>query len=182
MVLISQKLDSISPICENPALSNLGLEPLRMTNILVIHGPNLNLLGTREPEVYGGDTLESINQNLTAMAEQNGIKLQTFQSNTEGDIVSCIQQAGAKKVEFVIINPAAYTHTSVAIRDAFLATRIPFIEVHLSNVYAREEFRMHSYLSDIAVGVISGFGKTSYLLAFEAAIIHCKQSSKQRAE
>ena len=87
-----------------------------MTNILVIHGPNLNLLGTREPEVYGGDTLESINQNLTAMAEQNGIKLQTFQSNTEGDIVSCIQQAGAKKVEFVIINPAAYTHTSVAIR------------------------------------------------------------------
>lgn len=149
-----------------------------MPKILVIHGPNLNLLGTREPEVYGSDTLDLINQSLKQMAEQNGIKLQAFQSNTEGDIVSCIQQAGSKKIDFILINPAAYTHTSVAIRDAFLATRIPFIEVHLSNVYAREEFRMHSYLSDLAVGVISGFGKNSYLLAFEAAIIQCKQSSK----
>jgi 3-dehydroquinate dehydratase-2 len=153
-----------------------------MTNILVIHGPNLNMLGTREPEVYGSDTLATINQSLMQMAEQNGIKLQTFQSNTEGDIVSCIQQAGTKKIDFIIINPAAYTHTSIAIRDAFLATRIPFIETHLSNVYAREEFRMHSYLSDLAIGVISGFGKNSYLLAFEAAIIHCKQSSKKRTE
>jgi 3-dehydroquinate dehydratase-2 len=149
-----------------------------MTNILVIHGPNLNLLGTREPEVYGADTLASINQNLTAMAEQNGVKLQTFQSNTEGDIVSCIQQAGSNKVEIIIINPAAYTHTSIAIRDAFLATRLPFIEVHLSNVYAREDFRKHSYLSDLAVGVISGFGINSYRLAFEAASIHCQQSSQ----
>ncbi len=149
-----------------------------MTNILVIHGPNLNLLGTREPEVYGADTLDSINQQLNQMAQQSGVNLQTFQSNNEGEIVSCIQRAGSDQVDFVIINPAAYTHTSVAIRDAFLATRLPFIEVHLSNVYAREEFRMNSYLSDLAVGVIGGFGKTSYLLALEAAVIHCKQSAK----
>lgn len=153
-----------------------------MTKILVIHGPNLNMLGTREPEVYGSDTLATINQNLTQMAEQNSVALETFQSNSEGDIVDCIQQAPARQVEFIIINPAAFTHTSVAIRDAFLATRIGFIEVHLSNVFAREEFRSHSYLSDLAVGVISGFGKNSYLLAFEAAIIHCKPSSNQRKE
>ena len=153
-----------------------------MTNILVIHGPNLNLLGKREPEIYGADTLDSINQRLNQMAQQYGVSLQTFQSNNEGEIVSTIQRAVSNQVDFVIINPAAYTHTSVAIRDAFLATRLPFIEVHLSNVHAREEFRMHSYLSDLAVGVIGGFGKTSYLLALEAAVIHCKQSSKQRTE
>jgi 3-dehydroquinate dehydratase-2 len=150
-----------------------------MTKILVVHGPNLNLLGTREPEVYGADTLAAINQDLSQLADQKGVKLETYQSNTEGDIVSRIQQAGADKIEFIIINPAAYTHTSVAIRDAFLATRIPFIEVHLSNLYAREEFRTHSYLSDLAVGVISGFGKNSYLLAFEAAIIQCNKSVNQ---
>jgi len=150
-----------------------------MTQILVIHGPNLNLLGTREPEVYGADTLADINQQLSQVAEKKGVELETFQSNAEGDIVNCIQQAAAKKIQFIIINPAAYTHTSVAIRDSFLATRIPFIEVHLSNVYAREEFRTHSYLSDLAVGVISGFGKNSYLLAFEAAIIECKKSVNQ---
>ena len=149
-----------------------------MTKILVIHGPNLNMLGTREPEVYGSDTLQSINQTLIDMAAENEVSLETFQSNVEGDIVSRIQQAVANDTHFIIINPAAYTHTSIAIRDAFLATRIPFIEVHLSNVFAREEFRMHSYLSDLAIGVIGGFGKNSYLLAFEAAIIHCKQSSQ----
>jgi 3-dehydroquinate dehydratase-2 len=149
-----------------------------MTKMLVIHGPNLNMLGTREPEVYGSDTLDSINQTLIEMAEKNTISLGTFQSNVEGDIVSCIQDAGTSDTDFIIINPAAYTHTSIAIRDAFLATRIPFIEAHLSNVFAREEFRMHSYLSDLAIGVISGFGKNSYLLALEAAIIHCKQSSQ----
>ena len=149
-----------------------------MTHILVIHGPNLNLLGTREPEVYGADTLAEINQDLTRMARQKSIELQTFQSNSEGDIVGCIQQARNNKVEFIIINPAAYTHTSIAIRDAFLATRLPFIEVHLSNVYAREDFRKHSHLSDIAVGVISGFGINSYRLAFEAASIHCQQPSQ----
>ena len=116
------------------------------------------------------------------MAQQYGVSLQTFQSNNEGEIVSTIQRAVSNQVDFVIINPAAYTHTSVAIRDAFLATRLPFIEVHLSNVHAREEFRMFSYLSDLAVGVIGGFGKTSYLLALEAAVIHCKQSANQRTE
>ncbi len=149
-----------------------------MTNILVIHGPNLNLLGTREPELYGADTLATINQELTQLAEQNAVQLQTFQSNTEGEIVGRIQQAAEQETDLVIINPAAFTHTSVAIRDAFLATRIPFIEVHLSNVYAREEFRTHSYLSDVAVGVICGFGKNSYRLAFEAAVIHCRLTSK----
>jgi 3-dehydroquinate dehydratase-2 len=148
-----------------------------MTHILVIHGPNLNLLGTREPEVYGADTLEQINQQLVSMAAKEDIELQTFQSNNEGDIVSCIQQASSNGVDIVIINPAAYTHTSIAIRDAFLATRMAFIEVHLSNVHARENFRQHSYLSDIALGVISGFGINSYRLAFEAASTHCQQSS-----
>lgn len=150
-----------------------------MTKILVIHGPNLNLLGTREPEVYGADTLADINQELSQLAAQKGVELETYQSNDEGDIVSRIQQAGTKKIEFIIINPAAYTHTSVAIRDAFLATRIPFIEVHLSNVFAREEFRTHSYLSDLAVGVISGFGKNSYLLALDAVVIQCNKSVNQ---
>ncbi len=150
-----------------------------MTKILVIHGPNLNLLGAREPEVYGADTLADIDQELSQLAAQKGVELETYQSNDEGDIVSRIQQAGARKIEFIIINPAAYTHTSVAIRDAFLATRIPFVEVHLSNVYAREEFRTHSYLSDLAVGVISGFGKNSYLLALDAAVIQCNKSVNQ---
>jgi 3-dehydroquinate dehydratase-2 len=150
-----------------------------MTKILVIHGPNLNLLGTSEPEVYGADTLADINQELSQLAAQKGVELETYQSNDEGDIVSRIQQAGTDKIQFMIINPAAYTHTSVAIRDAFLATRIPFIEVHLSNVYAREEFRTHSYLSDLAVGVISGFGKNSYLLALDAAVIQCNKSVNQ---
>ena len=148
-----------------------------MPQILVIHGPNLNLLGTREPEIYGSETLDDINQDLTGMASQKGIALKTFQSNSEGDIVSRIQQASNENVEFVIINPAAYTHTSIAIRDAFLATRLPFIEVHLSNVHASEDFRKHSYMSDIAVEVIGGFGINSYRLAFEAASIHCQQPS-----
>lgn len=153
-----------------------------MTNILVIHGPNLNLLGSREPEVYGADTLDSINQHLQQLAQQNGAALETFQSNHEGEIVSRIQQAGVDGVDIIIINPAAYTHTSIAIRDAFLATRIPFVETHLSNVHAREKFRQHSYLSDVAVGVICGFGKNSYRLAFEAAIVHCNQLQNQRSE
>ena len=148
-----------------------------MTNILVIHGPNLNLLGTREPDVYGADTLDDIDQELAQMAARDKVQLQTFQSNHEGDIVSRIQQAATENVDIALINPAAFTHTSVAIRDAFLATRIPFIELHLSNVHAREEFRTHSYLSDVALGVICGFGKTSYRLAYEAAVIHCNQTS-----
>lgn len=147
-----------------------------MTKILVIHGPNLNLLGTREPGIYGADTLASVNQSLTDIAQGNQVELNTFQSNVEGEIVTSIQNAVDNDIDFIIINPAAYTHTSVAIRDAFLATAIPFIEVHLSNVHARENFRKHSYLSDIANGVICGFGKNSYLMALNAAIDQCKPS------
>lgn len=153
-----------------------------MTKILVLHGPNLNLLGTREPEIYGADTLESIDRQLQQMAKQNEVALTSFQSNVEGEIVTRIQQARDQGIDCIIINPAAYTHTSIAIRDAFLGTRIPFIEVHLSNVHAREDFRSFSYLSDLALGVIGGFGKNSYLLALEAAVIHCKHSAAQRAE
>ncbi len=153
-----------------------------MSKILVIHGPNLNLLGTREPEIYGADTLDDINRQMAQMAQQNAVELMHFQSNVEGELVSRIQQAAGDGVECIIINPAAYTHTSIAIRDAFLATRIPFIEVHLSNVYAREDFRSYSYLSDLALGVISGFGKNSYLLALEAAVIHCKHTGVKRTD
>ncbi len=146
-----------------------------MPNILVIHGPNLNLLGQREPGHYGVDTLDSINQQLTELAQQNSTDLATFQSNHEGQIVDRIHQAFQNKIDFIVINPAAFTHTSVAIRDALLGCSIPFIEVHLSNVHAREEFRQHSFLSDIAVGVISGLGKDSYLLALKAAISRCNK-------
>ncbi|MCZ6471673.1 MAG: type II 3-dehydroquinate dehydratase [Gammaproteobacteria bacterium] len=148
-----------------------------MIKILVIHGPNLNMLGSREPEVYGSDTLASIDASIAEMAKSKNVSLETFQSNVEGEIVDRIQQAAADQTQIIIINPAAFTHTSVAIRDAFLASSVPFIEVHMSNVHAREDFRKHSYLSDIASGVISGFGKNSYLLAFEAAVNQCNQSN-----
>ena len=141
-----------------------------MSNILVIHGPNLNLLGLREPGLYGVDTLDSINQDLTDLAQENTVQLSIFQSNHEGQIVDRIHQAYQDKIDFIVINPAAFTHTSVAIRDALLGCSIPFIEVHLSNIHAREDFRQHSFLSDIATGVISGLGKDSYLLALKAAI------------
>jgi len=149
-----------------------------MTNILVIHGPNLNLLGTREPEIYGADSLADIDQDLLQRAAQANVGLETFQSNSEGEIVDRIQQATGDGVDMIIINPAAYTHSSVAIRDAFLATRIAFIEVHLSNVYAREEFRKRSYLSDIAIGVIGGFAIDSYRLALDAAIGRCQSHTQ----
>jgi len=145
-----------------------------MTKILVIHGPNLNMLGTREPEVYGSDTLDTINQDLLQMAEQNEVQLETFQSNLEGEIVGRIQQAGSNETHLIIINPAAYTHTSVALRDALAAVAIPFIEIHLSNVHARESFRRHSYFSDVAVGVICGFGSGGYDMALDYAIQHAK--------
>jgi 3-dehydroquinate dehydratase-2 len=148
-----------------------------MMDILVIHGPNLNMLGSREPELYGSDTLGSINQSMSDIASDSKVRLETFQSNLEGEIVNRIQQAAADKIQMIIINPAAFTHTSIAIRDAFLASSVPFIEVHLSNVHAREDFRKHSFLSDIANGVICGFGKNSYLLALEAAISQCNQSN-----
>ncbi len=141
-------------------------------NILVLHGPNLNLLGTREPKHYGSGTLGSIDQNLVARARRAGVTLVTFQSNVEGDLVNRIQQARLDEVDFIIINPAAFTHTSIAMRDALAAVGIPFIEVHLSNVFAREEFRHRSYFTDLAVGIISGLGGKGYELALEYALQH----------
>ena len=137
----------------------------RYKNILIIHGPNLNLLGAREPKIYGAVTLTEINRNLAELAEKEGISLNCFQSNAEGELIDRIQQASAEKIHFIIINPAAYTHTSIALRDALAATRIPFIEVHLSNIFARESFRQKSFFSDMAVGVISGLGAKGYELA-----------------
>ncbi|HCL60732.1 MAG TPA: type II 3-dehydroquinate dehydratase [Acinetobacter sp.] len=145
---------------------------------MVIHGPNLNLLGKREPEVYGYLTLEDINQQLTAQAEKATLQLDTFQSNWEGAIVDRIHQAQQDGVQYIIINPAALTHTSVAVRDALLGVAIPFIEVHLSNVHAREAFRHHSYLSDKAIGVICGLGAKGYAAALDY-VIEKIQSSKQ---
>ncbi|MBA3697097.1 MAG: type II 3-dehydroquinate dehydratase [Methylotenera sp.] len=138
-------------------------------SVLVLHGPNLNLLGLREPEHYGNATLDSINQALAKKAELANIELETFQSNAEAELVTKIQGLATKKADFVIINPAAFTHTSVAMRDALSAVKVPFIEVHLSNVYAREAFRHHSYFTDIAVGVISGLGAQGYELALDYA-------------
>jgi len=135
-----------------------------------LHGPNLNLLGEREPQHYGKQTLEDIDQALKTIASAKSIKLETMQSNSEGDLVNKIQSLSNDKVDFLIINPAAYTHTSVAMRDALSAVKVPFIEVHLSNVYAREPFRHHSYFSDIAVAVISGLGAEGYIAALNFAI------------
>ena len=139
-------------------------------HILVLHGPNLNLLGAREPNHYGSTTLTAINERLTQRAQAAGTRLTTYQSNVEGELVSRIQQAQGEGIDFIIANPAAYTHTSVAMRDALAAVRIPFIEVHLSNVFAREEFRHHSYFTDLAVGIISGLGAKGYELALDYAL------------
>ena len=139
-------------------------------NILVLHGPNLNLLGTREPEHYGRDTLADIDARLKKRAKAAGASLSTFQSNAEVELVERVQQARLDGVDFILINPAAFTHTSVALRDALSAVGIPFIEVHLSNVFARESFRHHSYFSDVAVGVISGLGALGYELALDYAL------------
>jgi 3-dehydroquinate dehydratase-2 len=141
-----------------------------MASILVLHGPNLNLLGTREPEVYGRDTLETINTRLTLRATEAGHALRALQTNAEHELVERVQATRTDGTHFVLINPAAFTHTSVALRDAFAAVKTPFIEVHMSNPHAREPFRHHSYLSDLAAGVICGFGPHSYTLALEAAL------------
>ena len=141
-------------------------------NILVLNGPNLNLLGTREPDRYGTVTLDAIERDLTEKARQAGATLACYQTNSEADLVDRIQQAASEGTDFIIINPAAYTHTSVAIRDALAAVRIPFIEVHLSNIHAREAFRQRSYFSDLAVGVISGLGAKGYELALRYALEH----------
>jgi 3-dehydroquinate dehydratase II len=141
-----------------------------MTRLLVLHGPNLNLLGTREPGVYGNVTLAQIDAALADRAKQAGVELTTFQSNHEGELVDRIHAARAEQVEFILINPAAYTHTSVAIRDALKGVDIPFVEIHLSNVHRREPFRHHSYFSDVAEGVVCGFGWKGYLFALEFAL------------
>ena len=139
-------------------------------HILVINGPNLNLLGTREREYYGRDTLKAINERLAARARKAKARLVTYQSNSESALVERIQQARKEGVKFIIINPAAYTHTSVAMRDALAAVGIPFIEVHLSNVFAREPFRRESYFTDLAVGIVCGLGARGYELALEFAL------------
>ena len=141
-----------------------------MSDLLVVHGPHLNMLGRRQPDIYGTETLNDINQRLVAEAQRAGITLACFQSNHEGELIDAIQQASAKGVQFIIINPGAYTHTSIAIRDALLGVALPFIEVHLSNVHAREAFRQHSYFSDIAQGVICGLGSFGYDCALAAAV------------
>ena len=141
-----------------------------MASLLVIHGPNLNLLGTREPKVYGVETLEDINQTLSAQAADAGHSLSAVQSNAEFELIQHIHDAKKQGVAYIIINPGAFTHTSVALRDALLGVEIPFVEVHLSNVHAREAFRHHSYFSDIAEGVICGFGANSYQLALQAVL------------
>jgi len=141
-----------------------------MKNILVLHGPNLNLLGSREPTVYGRTTLNEINKRLMTLAEKGGVNLFCFQSNAEVELVERVQQAHADGIQFIVINPAAFTHTSVALRDALAAVAIPFIEVHLSNVFAREAFRKDSFFSDLAVGVISGLGAAGYEFAVQFAL------------
>lgn len=147
---------------------------LTHNDILVLHGPNLNLLGTREPEVYGRTTLSEIDADLITLASKSGVALQTLQSNAEVVLIERIHQARLDGTSFIIINPAAFTHTSVALRDALAAVAIPFIEVHLSNVFAREAFRKESYFSDLAVGVISGLGVSGYQFAVQYALAYKK--------
>ncbi|WP_435101003.1 type II 3-dehydroquinate dehydratase [Arhodomonas sp. AD133] len=146
-----------------------------MATVLLLNGPNLNLLGRREPGHYGRETLASIEKHLTGLADAHGARLECFQSNAEHELVERIQRAGDEEVNFIIINPAAFTHTSIAIRDALLAVAIPFIEVHLSNVHAREPFRRHSYFSDRAEGVIAGLGPAGYEYALDAALRRTRQ-------
>jgi 3-dehydroquinate dehydratase-2 len=145
-------------------------------NILVLHGPNLNLLGSREPNVYGRVTLNEINERLMKLAGKGGANLFCYQSNAEAELVGRVQQASTDGTQFIIINPAAFTHTSVALRDALAAVAIPFIEVHLSNVFAREAFRKESFFSDLAIGVISGLGAAGYEFALQFALNHKNQA------
>ena len=157
-----------SPSFKQPQSGKAAARSAR--RILVLHGPNLNLLGTREPAIYGSETLADINRTLIESGKTEGIAIDTFQSNHEGALVDRIQAARTDGTGFIIINPAAFTHTSVAMRDAFAAVAIPFIEVHLSNVHKREAFRHHSYFSDIAVGTIVGLGSKGYMLAMVYAM------------
>ena len=143
-------------------------------SVLVLHGPNLNLLGTREPALYGPDTLEAINRRLAATAKAAGVKLETFQTNHEGVLVDRVQQAKADGVGFILLNPAAFTYSSIALRDALTAVQIPFIEVHLSNSHAREQWRAHSHFTAVAVGSVLGLGSRGYDLALDYAIARLK--------
>ncbi|QDX82084.1 type II 3-dehydroquinate dehydratase [Denitratisoma sp. DHT3] len=152
---------------KSKAATKGGTLPVR---ILVLHGPNLNLLGSREPVVYGRTGLADIHRAMEARAQAVGVQIESFQSNHEGELIDRVQSARSEGIEFIIINPAGYTHTSVALRDALAAVAIPFIEVHLSNIHAREAFRHHSYFSDLAVGVICGLGAQGYELALDAAL------------
>jgi len=152
-----------------------------MATILVLHGPNLNLLGEREPAVYGSTTLSSINTHLEESARERGHHLLAMQSNAEYELIERVQEARHEGVNFIVINPAAFTHTSVALRDALAAVEIPFIEVHLSNVHAREPFRHHSYFSDLAQGVICGLGAQGYQFALEAALASLEPAESQNA-
>jgi 3-dehydroquinate dehydratase-2 len=147
-----------------------------MAHILLLNGPNLNLLGLREPGIYGQVTLDQLHERLTQQASEFGHRLTAFQSNSEAELIARIHQAPASHVGFILFNPAGFTHTSVALRDALLAVKVPFIEVHLSNVHAREEFRHHSFFSDIAVGVITGLGAVGYELALKAASLQLAAS------
>jgi len=147
-----------------------------MAKIFVLHGPNLNMLGTREPEKYGKQTLTQVNNALEEIAENAKESLLCFQSNIEGDLINIIHQAYAENVDFIIFNPAGLTHTSISLRDALLSTNIKFIEVHLSNIYARESFRHKSFFSDIAYGTICGFGAKGYEMALNRAIEYCQEN------
>ena len=144
-----------------------GAPRRRLKNILVLHGPNLNLLGAREARIYGKETIQSTNERLSRMARSEGASLQVFQSNHEGALIERVQGGKQQRISWIIVNPGGLTHTSVALRDAFAAVKIPFIEVHLSNIYSREPFRRHSYFSDLAVGTICGLGSRGYDLALQ---------------
>lgn len=166
-VNIVKRVDILIKLRQNHTMM---LETAAAKNILVLHGPNLNLLGSREPEVYGSASLDEINGRLSELAKDAGANLVNFQSNSEAELISRIQQAIRDTTDFIIINPAAFTHTSIALHDALAATRLPFIEVHLSNIFARESFRRKSYFSALALGVISGLGARGYYLALEYAL------------
>jgi 3-dehydroquinate dehydratase-2 len=146
--------------------------------ILIIHGPNLNMLGKREPSIYGASTLQEINRQLREEAKRLGVKTETFQSNSEGEIVSRIQVA-MKKSDGILINPGAYTHTSIAIRDAILSAGLPAVEVHISNIYKREDFRQKSFISGVSVGVVSGFGSDSYILGLSGLVSYLRGRDSQ---
>jgi len=154
---------------------------MKTLRILVLHGPNLNMLGTREPGHYGNQSLTNITEKMVALGDSLGLEITSFQSNHEGELVDRIQQAASEHMDGIVINPAAYTHTSIAIRDAMLAIDIPFIEVHLSNIHNREEFRHRSMLADAAAGIVAGFGAASYLLALRglAEFLHQTQHATE---